>query len=285
MRLFLTTIILIALSLLIVNCSTGEQQARESVTSDEYEYSASEAEYREAPTSRSRVTPMPQSPYGPYSLEEPIIKPEGNSSTQQPEEYSSSSGHSPVYSGQENRQLKNEEIQENLLEQLYNAAFGYFVPTQANIDELIEAKLIINPNSTESEITEQLGEASQSGSIEITRVVEARLETHDFYIRNVTPTRQVVFNNSDTVWIWDLRAKEAGSKTVRITIDAILTVEGERVERHIESYTGVINIDVTPKQRILTWVENNWKWAWGAIFVPLGIYLWKRRKKLLEAKP
>ena len=168
-----------------------------------------------------------------------------------------------------------------ILEQLRYSAFGYSVPKEANIDDEIDVTMVINPLLTVKEIEEDLPEGERTtGTIQISRVVQAKLDSSDFDITSITPERQVVIGGRNTTWKWTLKAKAPGAnKKVKITISAIVLVDGERTESYIDTYTNTIKINITPKQRISRWLENNWQWAWGALLIPvLGFFYNKKRK-------
>lgn len=169
-----------------------------------------------------------------------------------------------------------------IIEQLRYSAFGYSVPKEANIDDDIEIAMIVNPLVTVKEIEEDLPEGERTtGNIQISRVVQAKLDSNDFNITSITPERQVVIGGRNTTWKWSLKAKSPGAnKKVKITVSAIVLVDGERTESYIDTYTNTININITPKQRISRWLDDNWQWAWGALLIPiLGFFYNRKRKK------
>lgn len=190
----------------------------------------------------------------------------------------------PLERDSKQRELKDENIfnPTSIIEQLRYSAFGYSVPKEANIDDDVEITMKINPLLTVKEIEEELpmGERT-TGKIQISRVVQAKLDSRDFDITNITPDRQVIIGGRNTTWRWSLKAKTPGpNKLVKITISAIVLVDGERTESYIDTYNGVIKINITPGQRINRWLKDNWQWAWGALLIPiLGFFYNKRKKK------
>lgn len=169
-----------------------------------------------------------------------------------------------------------------ILNQLRYSAFGYSVPKEANIEDDIEVTMIVNPLVTVKEIEEDLPEGERTtGNIQISRVIQAKLDSRDFDITSITPERQVVIGGRNTTWKWSLTAKSPGpNKTVKITVSAIVLVDGEKTESYIDTYKGTIKVNITPKQRLTHWLEKNWQWVWGALLIPiLGYFYNKRRKK------
>lgn len=170
---------------------------------------------------------------------------------------------------------------DDLVSQLTLSSFVYNVPDEANIDDEVDVSLIINPLATVEELQERFDDGNTTaGRVQISRVVQAKLDSNDFEITPITPTRQVVMYDRDTKWLWSLNPKSAGeNKKIKITITAILTVDGERTERYIDTYTDTITIDITTKQIVIKWLEDNWQWAWGALLIPVLGAAWTLRKR------
>lgn len=169
----------------------------------------------------------------------------------------------------------------SIINQLRYSAFGYSVPKEANIDDDIEVTMIVNPLSSTSKISVDLPDGQKTtGNLEVSRVIQAKLDSNDFIITPITPERQVIIGDRNTVWKWSLSAKEPGpNKVVKITVSAIVLVDGEKTESYVDTYKNVINIDITPKQRLSRWLSANWQWAWGALLIPIIGFFYNRKRK------
>lgn len=169
-----------------------------------------------------------------------------------------------------------------ILAQLRYSTFGYSIPGEANVDDEIDVTMIINPSLTVQEIEAVLPRGERTtGSIQISRIVQAKLDSRDFDIVAITPERQVIAQGINTAWRWSLKARTPGpNKVVKITVTAVVLVDGERTESYIDTYTSTIKVSITPQQRISRWLSDNWQWAWGALLIPLlGYFYNKKRKK------
>lgn len=168
---------------------------------------------------------------------------------------------------------------ENIVNQLTPSSFGYSVPSIMNISDTEEVRLIINPSKSESEVSSVLGEQSITSTIPISNVVIADLSSRDFYIEKVTPNRQVVDKDVDTLWIWTISPKSYGdNKTLQINVSALVNIDGQKEERFLDTYVGTVQVDITNQQVISTWLKNNWQWAWGALLIPILGFFWARKK-------
>lgn len=168
-----------------------------------------------------------------------------------------------------------------IIDQLRYSAFGYSVPKEANIDDDVEITMIVNPLSSTSEIADNLPDGQKTtGRIEVSRVIQAKLDSNDFIITPITPERQVIIGDRNTIWKWSLSAKEPGpNKVVKITVSAIVLVDGDKTESYIDTYENVININITSKQLLSRWLSANWQWAWGALLIPIAGYFYNKKRK------
>lgn len=169
-----------------------------------------------------------------------------------------------------------------ILDQLTVASFAYNVPKQANIDDEIDITLLLNAICTPEELALQLPQngGHTSGRVQISRVIEAKLDSRDFDITAITPTRQVIILDQNTKWQWSLKPLSTGpDKTIKITITAIVLVDGERTERFIDTYMDTISVNITTKQLIYNWISDYWEWAWSALLIPFLGFVWVRLRR------
>jgi hypothetical protein len=47
----------------------------------------------------------------------------------------------------------------------------------------------------------------------------------------------------------------------------------------VKTFERTLEVDVTLRERLQTFVEGNWQWLWTALFVPLGALLLQRRRQ------
>jgi hypothetical protein len=77
-------------------------------------------------------------------------------------------------------------------------------------------------------------------------------------------------------------AKQAGAQFLRLSFDAVLTVNGKEGTRDINTFTRKIEVEVawpeTPSEWfgwLKEWFENI-SWLWVTVLVPLGLWAWNR---------
>lgn len=165
--------------------------------------------------------------------------------------------------------------------QLSRAATVFTVPEQANVQDNIRAELLIDPSKTTEELANLAGVAGRQlrEDVPISKVVVARLTAADIKVTPETPEKQAISQFEPTTWRWILEPSSTGRHELHLSISAVITVENERVDRHIKTLDRIIVIEITPGQVVLGWLGKNWQWLWGAVLVPIALWFWRRRKK------
>ena len=70
-----------------------------------------------------------------------------------------------------------------------------------------------------------------------------------------------------------------GDHNVYLSLNAYFDVKGHDTPRTIETFRKTINIEVTWTKLTKDFFKSNWQWLWTSIFIPITIWLWKKRKK------
>lgn len=121
-------------------------------------------------------------------------------------------------------------------------------------------------------------ERQEIGVARISNRMEATLTGLGFAIKSQTPEEQAVSGLVPTRWSWEVKPVEKGEQYLNLSLLAIIEVDGEETQFVVKSFERKIPIHVTTGQILEDFVSENWKWAWGALLIPLVGYLLKRRK-------
>jgi hypothetical protein len=118
----------------------------------------------------------------------------------------------------------------------------------------------------------------------------ASLSGPDFVdIHNLTPDKQAVGTGTATFWTWGLTAKQAGTFTLGLTVDAMIHVPGYGTQpqalKLLRARYTVRAVQVPWTSRVSSFFDKNWQWLWGAIFVPLGLWIYRRWRPARSATP
>jgi hypothetical protein len=165
-----------------------------------------------------------------------------------------------------------------------NVAFN--TPDRMRFRESRTITLIAAPAMTGESLGQQLRERIGGGdsisveALQIAPLMEAHLEgAPAFEVMPLTPERQPVGRAAPTEWRWNVRANESGSQTLHLTIDAIVTVDGERFPRSLNVLDRKIDVEITAGQQLAMFVEGNWQWVAGTIVIPLAVWWWTSRRQ------
>lgn len=161
--------------------------------------------------------------------------------------------------------------------QLGNIAFN--TPIALNIEDTVTIHLAISQSAAVPELKKLISEngAVEGAQVLISNDMEAHLSGAGFKITPVTQERQAVSSNL-TEWKWDITPTAEGHQQLHLSLDAIITVHDASLHRTIRTFDKPIEVQVTPKQRVLGFVRNNWQWLWTALLLPIGGWLWKKRR-------
>jgi hypothetical protein len=95
--------------------------------------------------------------------------------------------------------------------------------------------------------------------------MHAELEGEDFKIRAGSPKTQVVTYKQPTDWTWVVEPTDWGeNKKLRLTVTAMIPVQGESAPREVGAFSKTVTVTVTPGQRVGRFFNKN-----GAWFIPL----------------
>jgi len=169
------------------------------------------------------------------------------------------------------------------LEALRLASIAFNAPTALRKDESAVIQLLLSLKKPVRDLQAELTEIGEreGARVRVSPIVEARLTGSGFKIEAITRERQAVSSTADTEWTWEIKAMEAGSYRLHLTLSALIAVEGDRAPRAIRTFDRTIVIHVTWEERILGFVGDNVEWLWAAIIAPLAglvLGIWRRRK-------
>jgi len=167
---------------------------------------------------------------------------------------------------------------DSILNQLKQASMAFVVPASVNIDSPFIIQLMINPSLTESELSQGLTKSGvkSSDKISISKIVLARVVSSDFTITPITPESQAISNIESTEWLWEVTPKKIGIQDIELTITALVSVDGEKSQRHLKTFEKIINVEITNTQILKEFIKNYWQWLWTVCLTPLLALAWRK---------
>jgi len=177
------------------------------------------------------------------------------------------------------------------LRELVVGRIAFNIPERMQFRETRAVAVIGSPsldaNALGAELRQRIGgkDPIAFAGLQMAALMEARLDgASAFAVAPLTATRQPVSRNAPTEWRWNVRAEEAGRHALNLTMDAIITFEGERFPRSVNVLKREIDVEISPAQRLGLFVEGNWQWLAGTVLIPLGVWLWNRKRPNRQAR-
>ncbi len=169
---------------------------------------------------------------------------------------------------------------DKLLDEMELGAVVFNVPSKINIDDSPQIQLILSLADSIETLKKLITEEGKKigATIKISNRMEARLTGYKFQISAITPEIQAVSKHRQTEWKWEIHPKEEGTNKLHLTVTALLDIDGHSTPRAIRTFDKDIEVQVTNRQKILLFFQNNWQWLWAAILLPVTGWLLKRRK-------
>lgn len=172
---------------------------------------------------------------------------------------------------------------DQILEEMEIGAIAFNAPSTININDSHQIQLILSLSEPLEQLQERLHSGGQSigANIKVSNRMEARLTGTMFNISAVTPEIQAISKSLPTEWRWEVSPLKEGSYNLHLTLTALLEVDGRETPRTIRTFDQIISVEVTASQRIKGFINDNWRWFWAVILVPLVGWVLSKLKKLV----
>jgi hypothetical protein len=175
---------------------------------------------------------------------------------------------------------------DSALSELVQGRIAFNAPQRMRYGDSESIALVASPTmdaeSLSTELRRRIGDVDpiEVATLQIAPLMEARLEgAPAFDITPLTPVQQPVSRSSPTEWRWTARALQSGRHQLHLTINAIITVGGERYPRSLDVLNRDIDVDITAAERVSMFLGTNWQWLLGTVVIPLGLWFWTRNRQ------
>ncbi|MGY4517379.1 hypothetical protein ACVWWW_002947 [Lysobacter sp. HA18] len=176
-------------------------------------------------------------------------------------------------------------IVDRLLAQLQPGHVAFNAPQAVNIEQTVLVQLVVSPDANEATLRERIEGPGKvtSESVQVANMMQARLTGEGFRIVAQTPERQLV-SSGVTEWAWEITPQAPGHHTLNLSLDALVSLDGQTVPRTLRTFRKPIDVDVTTRQRVTSFLDANGKWVWTTLLVPAFGWFAKKRKDAKAAK-
>ncbi len=163
--------------------------------------------------------------------------------------------------------------------ELGNIVFN--APESMRYNETETIELLLSHSASIEELRAQLEENGEidANTVRISNRMEARLSGSGFKIEALGSEIRAVGAEGVTQWKWYVTGTAGGSQRLHLTLSAILIVSDRDVPSVIRTFDRKIHVTITPSERFRSFFSKHWKFLLATMFVPLGVYFWKQRRK------
>ena len=169
---------------------------------------------------------------------------------------------------------------------LGNIAFN--TPESMNLSDAKKVELLLSTTLSNEALKNAVAHQNVEGKIQVEEIkisdeMEANLTGDGFQITEVLPARRPISKTGTTEWTWDVRALKEGKLRLHLTLNALVTVKGNPQLYPIRTFDKEYIVAVGVTDKVVSFARNNWQWLWTTIFVPVGAWLYRRKRKTSEA--
>lgn len=167
---------------------------------------------------------------------------------------------------------------------LGNIAFN--VPPNMTLDKSEFIVLKLSLSQSPDNLKQILEGEHVAGDIKTDRIkvddnMQAILTGDGFQITPVTAESLPISKQSTTEWKWDVRPLRSGVLRLHVVLNALVDVDGTGKRPYpIKSFDHEYRVDVPWQNKpVFAFVGNNWQWLWTTLIIPVGAWVWNRRRK------
>ena len=166
-----------------------------------------------------------------------------------------------------------------------NIAFN--TPESMSLNEAKKVELLLSTSLSQEDLQKAVEKHNVEGiihgeEIKISDQMEAILTGDGFQITEVLPARRAISKTSVTEWTWDVRALKTGKLRLHLTLNAVVIIGGNPQPYPITTYDKEYIVSVGTIDTVVIFTREHWQWLWTTIFLPVGAWLWKRKRKPAE---
>jgi hypothetical protein len=155
---------------------------------------------------------------------------------------------------------------------------AFNTPTTLTKGQSYPVVLVVSLKRTVHQLETSITEAGRKGGarVKLSGQMAAALTGQGFQISPETDKVQPVGSLEPTVWRWQITAQRTGTLNLDLSLAALIQVNGEQESRSVQTFHRSWRVSVTWSSRLTSFLGTNWQWLWTAIFLPFGVFLYRR---------
>jgi hypothetical protein len=182
-----------------------------------------------------------------------------------------------------------------VLKKLLRGNIAFNNPEQMRVGETGQIEAVLSINMPADELMNQLSAAGrrESASILVSDHMEATLSGGGaFDVAPAGPQTQWISKDEATTWHWLVTPKLTGPQYLTLSVDAIITINGDKDTRNITTLTRQIEVEIARPHneeewfgQIKTWIEAvGWGWGVLAALIAAGASFWHKIQSWIRPK-
>jgi hypothetical protein len=175
---------------------------------------------------------------------------------------------------------------DRILDSLGSASLAFNGLDDMLVGDIRAVQVILSPAHSREEVARLLTEAGtrHARTIRFSPVMRAELGGLAFDVDPGTPQEQPVSGLEPTTWKWQVRAKEAGTHTLTLTLWAVVSIDGRERARQIKTFDETVEVRVGAGRSVAAFVKE-WIGVLGTIAGRvgggglIGLLTWYRKRR------
>lgn len=166
---------------------------------------------------------------------------------------------------------------------------AFVAPEAMTLDRSETVYLKLSIAQTIEQIQEEIKQEGLKGKIDAVKGIKIDSQMQavlnggdDFKVMPITPDTLPVSTQTTTEWKWDVRPLRGGNLKLYLTLNAIVEYEDGAGKRPVTIKTfDKVYIVAVPwsENTVVKFFGNNWQWLWTTLIVPVGLWVWNRKRK------
>lgn len=172
---------------------------------------------------------------------------------------------------------------QGLLDSLPTGNLVFTYPQEIRLGEEKTVKVVIAPDLKADlqflvKYLKELGEVTVH-EVKISTTMKCNLYGEHFKITPLGHEEQLISERDLTEWSFVIVPQESGRQKLRLMVSVVLKLEdGQNQTKDFPAKEETIIVTVAPLTRLVFFVEAEWHWMLTTLVVPLGAWIWKRRR-------
>ena len=160
---------------------------------------------------------------------------------------------------------------------------AFSVPEKMELGSTAFVELAVGGGKSVDDLVGLLDAAGKREGMEVqvSDDMEAHLTGDGFQITPTTPETQLVSSIQVTRWKWQIKALEVGTDNLSLSLNALLTVNGQSGKKSVQTFAREISVKVTSVTGVWAFIDQYRIYIGGfitVVLVPLVVYFFKNRK-------